>query len=310
MVERRCAQIDFVNSAQVGFLKKDITGSYSIANRGKIILYLLPNIYFIYMRAIIRSILPSIKTAKYSIIRYLTAVAIIAFVATLPQRGYTQPKTYLGFEFGPKNVVFRATNSGGILDDRPFDDGVYGGVIVGQEIGTRLVAETGFYSYRYSIGARMNNSSTTTRAYAASQVPLRVKAPISLFNTRLSITPSLGYSVVFKNDYGNRNSNNGLILGNYPDGDYATISAPENLKKVYGLIEGGLALEWEFKSSFIVYLSGSYSGGLQKVVSSETTVNVGNAPPQSGELYSKGSYIGRMIGVRFPISPIWQHKRK
>ncbi|WP_339788797.1 hypothetical protein [uncultured Imperialibacter sp.] len=241
-----------------------------------------------------------------SIARFLAIV--VFFMTSLEAVG--QRKTYLGFEFGPKHEVSRIIGGGNSVNEYRENDGIVGGVILGQEIGEKLLLETGFYAYRYTARVSMDSyGSAGIRAYGASQIPFHVKVPFSLFGTRLRLTPAVGYSVVFKNDYGNDFISSGTSIGLYPDGDYVRVGTPTNFRKVFVLLDAGLSLEWEFKSTFIVYLSGNYFGGPQRVIESDLTSKTGSEPLEYGKLYSNGSYFSKILGVKFPISPIWQYKR-
>jgi len=234
---------------------------------------------------------------------------LIAGLAILVLDANAQRKTYLGFEFGPKYSTSRTTVAASSIEAGTVDDGIVGGVTLGQEIGEKLLLETGFYAYRYGTSVTMNSTRTTTRAFGASQIPFHVKAPFSLFGSRLRLTPALGYSVVFKNNYGYRYESEGMLVGRYPDGEYAAVDSPTNLKKVFVLLDAGVSLEWEFKSTVILYLSGNYFGGPQRVTESDMVFKVGSEPLQAGQFYSNGSYFSKTLGVKFPISPIWQYKR-
>ncbi|MEQ9375879.1 MAG: hypothetical protein RIG68_11910 [Imperialibacter sp.] len=236
-------------------------------------------------------------------------IVLTVLVATALQ-AEAQRKTYLGFEFGPKHEVSRIIGGGDSVKEYKEGDGIVGGVLFGQEIGEKILLETGFYAYRYTARVSLDNyGSAGIRAYGASQIPFHLKAPIPLFGTRLRLTPAAGFSVVFQNNYGNDFTSSGTSLGYYPDGDYVSVGAPTNFRKVFVLLDAGLSLEWEFKSTFIVYLSGNYFGGPQRVIESDLVSKTGSEPLEYGQLYSNGSYFSKILGVKFPISPIWQYKK-
>jgi hypothetical protein len=227
-----------------------------------------------------------------------------------------QHKTYLGFEFGPKYEKISVDDPGGLVGEKPIYYSPAGGFIVGQEISRGLLLESGLNAYKYGVGFRLKSPYVgliSGQSYAAIQIPLRLKSNFGFFRERLKASPFIGYSFVHNMRYeiDRARTNIGGYSSSFHAGDesHLSMAATPGLRKNYGLIEAGVSVSWQFKNSFVLYISGSSTKGFKKMTEIDGTYQIGNRPEQTAKIRSNGDFYNMLFGVKFPISPAWQYKR-
>lgn len=221
-----------------------------------------------------------------------------------------QHKTYLGFEFGPKYEKISVDDPGGLVGEKPIYYSPAGGFIVGQEISQGLLFETGLNAYKYGVGFRLKSPNVgliSGQSYAAIQIPLRLKSNFGFFMERLKLSPFIGYSFVHNMRYeiDGGVTNIGGHSSSFHAGDESrlTMVATPGMRKNYGLIEAGVSVSWQFKNSFVLYISGSSTKGFKKMTEIDGTYQIGIGPEQTAKIRSNGDFYNMLFGVKFPISP-------
>jgi hypothetical protein len=237
---------------------------------------------------------------------------IKALLMLLPFLAIGQNKTYLGVEVGPKFEIYDYTDNGDGLYTKPFFFSPIWGVTLGQELNQTFMLETGFYVNDYGESFRIEGdwgaSYSASNAILAFQVPARLKARINLLKDKLSIVPSVGFTLAINNDYESSGAGSSFTTSSNPQFNDSTRTeyiSNYNLQRIYGLVEGGIGLEYKFKNSMIMYLSGSYLAGFKPVVDLDVTYRINDEPAQTANVFSDGSYYNVVVGLKYPISNLW-----
>ena len=226
----------------------------------------------------------------------------------LPFVGLSQNATYVGIEVGPKFEIYQSVDNGDRLSTKPFFFNPIYGFVLGQELSNVFAVETGFFVNNYGESYRVEGDDFGTVAYSAIiafQIPLRLKARMSLVRNTLSLTSTVGYTIAINNDYGSSGSGSSSI-------DFNNNSVSSNhtsnysLQKTYGLIEAGLGLDYRFKNSLRLSLAANYLAGLSKVIEVDVMYRVNSEPEQQGTVFSNGDYFSLVFGVKYPISNFWR----
>ena len=234
----------------------------------------------------------------------------------LPFFSFGQNSTYLGIEIGPKFEVYRSTDNGNGLYTKPFFFSPIYGLTVGQDINNTFTLETGFFVNNYGESFRIEGEGDVfgydaSNALVAYLIPLRLKAQLNLLKDRLSLVTTIGYTFAINSDYGSSGSGSSFSSSTSPQYNDSTRTeyvSNYSLKKTYGLIETGLALDYKFKNSMILSLSANYLTGLSRVVETDVKYWINDEPEQTGTVFSNGDYFSLIIGLKYPISELWTKK--
>lgn len=232
----------------------------------------------------------------------------------LPIFSFGQNKTYLGLEFGPKYELYRHADNGNGLYTKPFFISPIYGLTLGQEISNIFTLETGFYINDYGESYRIEGEGigySITNAIVAYQIPLRLKARLSLFKDKLNLVTTIGYTVAINNNYNSSAYGSSLSMNTSPQfNDSTRIEYTSNysFEKTYGLIEAGLALDFKLKNSMRIYLAANYLTGLNKIIETDVSYWINDGPKQTGIVFSNGDYYSIVLGVKYPINNLWAKK--
>ncbi len=236
-------------------------------------------------------------------------------IILLPFVSYGQNSTYLGVEIGPKFEVYQSTDNGNGLYTKPFFFSPIYGLIIGQEINNTFTLETGFFVNNYGESYRIEGENfgySASNALVAYQIPLRLKARQNLLKNKLSLVTTVGYTFAINGDYGSIGSGSSLSSSIHSANNDITRTeyiSTYSLKKSYGLIEAGLALDYKFKSSVRLYLAANYLAGLSRVVETDVKYWINDGPKQTGTVFSNGDYYSIIIGLKYPVSELWTKKK-
>ncbi|MDB4107460.1 hypothetical protein N9595_03235 [Bacteroidia bacterium] len=230
----------------------------------------------------------------------------------LPFVSFGQNSTYLGIELGPKFEVYQSTDNGNGLYTKPFFFSPIFGLTIGKEINETFLLETGLqineYGKSYRIKGEGFGGYGVSNALDAYQIPLRLKTRLNLLKDKLSLVTSVGYTFAINGDYGSTGSGSSFSSGSSSAGIDSTRSkhtSTYSLKKSYGLIETGLALEYKFKNSIRLSLAANYMTGLSRVVEADVKYWINDGPEQTGTVFSNGDYYSIFIGLKYPICELW-----
>jgi len=232
----------------------------------------------------------------------------------LPFVSLGQNSTYLGIEIGPKFEVYQSTDNGNGLYTKPFFFSPIYGLAIGREINNTFTFETGFFVNNYGESYRIEGEDfgyRASNALVAYQMPLRLKARINLLKDKLSLVTTVGYTFAINGDYGSSGSGSSFsssISSSNNDSTRTEDISTYSLKKSYGLIEAGLALDYKFKNSLRLYLSANYLTGLSRVVETDVKYWINDGPEQTGTVFSNGDYYSIILGIKYPISNLWTKK--
>lgn len=232
----------------------------------------------------------------------------------LPFVSLGQNSTYLGIEIGPKFEVYQSTDNGNGLYTKPFFFSPIYGLTIGREINSTFTLETGFFVNNYGESYRIEGEDfgyRASNALVAYQMPLRLKARINLLKDKLSLVTTVGYTFAINGDYGSSGSGSSFsssISSSNNDSTRTEDISTYSLKKSYGLIEAGLALDYKFKNSLRLYLSANYLTGLSRVVETDVKYWINDGPEQTGTVFSNGDYYSIILGIKYPISNLWTKK--
>ena len=232
----------------------------------------------------------------------------------LPFVSFGQNLTYLAIEIGPKFEVNQSTDNGNGLYTKPFFFSPTYGLTIGQEINNTFTLETGFFVNNYGESYRIEGEDfgySASNALVAYQIPLRLKARTNLLKDKLSLVTTVGYTFAINGDYGSSGSGSSFsssISSSNNDSTRTEYISTYSLKKSYGLIEAGLALDYKFKNSLRLYLAANYLTGLSRVIETDVKYWINDGPEQTGTVFSNGDYYSIILGIKYPISNLWTKK--
>jgi hypothetical protein len=223
-----------------------------------------------------------------------------------------QNKTYLGIEIGPKFDMYRYEDNGDGLYTKPlFFSPVYG-LTIGQELSQTFTVETGFFVNDYGQSFRIRGDDfgySASNAVLAYQIPLRLKARLKVIGEGLALVPTIGYTLAINTDSGSGGSGSGVTrsagFGFQNDSTRTQYTSTYSSQKTYGLLETSLALESKLSPSLTLYLAANYMTGFHRVVDMEVKYWINDLPEQSGTVFSNGDYLSIVLGIKYPISHLW-----
>ena len=235
---------------------------------------------------------------------------IKALFILLPFVAIGQNKTYLGFEIGPKFEIYQYADNGNGLYTKPFLFSPVYGLTLEREINNTISAEMGFFINDYGESYRIKGDFgySMSNAIMAYQIPLRLKARLNLIKERLNIVTTIGYTFAINNDYGSSGSGSGFTSFSglqYNDSTRTQDISTYSLKKTYGLIETGIALDYRFKNSLTFYLAANYLTGFKRIIEIDVKYWINDWPEQSGTVFSNGDYFSFVFGIKYPINNLW-----
>ncbi len=233
-----------------------------------------------------------------------------ALFLLLPVVAIGQNKTYLGLEIGPKFEIYQNEENGNELYTKPFFYSPIYGLTLGQEVNDVFTVETGFYINDYGESYRIEGDFgySTSNALVAYQIPLRLKARLNVIKDQVRIVPAIGYTFAINNDFGSSGSGAGFISTSgapLNDSTRTEYTANYSLRRNYGLIEAGVAFEYQLKSPLVLYLSANYLKGLTRVVEMDVKYRINDMPEQTATVFSNGGYYSVVFGIKYPISNLW-----
>ena len=241
-----------------------------------------------------------------------------AFLLLLPCVVVGQNRTYVGVETGPKFELYQYQDNGDGLYTQPFFFSPIIGLTIGQELNRLFTLETGFTLNNYGESYRIRgigpfNVIGASNAILAFQIPLRLKARIPVIKERISVVPSLGYTLAINDDY-NSSGRSGSFSTNpdpqFNDSTRTSAVSTYSFQKTYGLLETALAVEYQYPNEVILYLAGSYLRGFNKVVELDVSYRINDQPEQTGRVFSNGDYFSVVFGIRIPISRAWTYQQE
>lgn len=233
-----------------------------------------------------------------------------ALFILLPVVAIGQNRTYIGLEVGPKFEVYQSVDNGDALYTQPFFYSPIYGLTIGQEINPHFTVETGMYLNNYGESYRIEgeNGYQAGDGLLVYQIPLRLKARLDLIKEKLSLVTTVGYTIAINTDYGSSGSGSGFTSSTNPlftDSIRTEDISDYSFQKTYGLLETGLALEYQFNNSFILSLAGNYMTGFGRISQLDVTYKINNEPEQTGTVFSNGDYFSVVVGLKYPISNLW-----
>lgn len=232
----------------------------------------------------------------------------------LPIVSFSQNNTYIGLEIGPKFEIYQHADNGNGLSTKPFFFSPIYGLTIGQEFNNIFTFETGFYINDYGQSYRIEGEGFgygASNALLAFQIPLRLKARLNIVKNRLSLVTTIGYTFAINSDYGSSGSGSSFSNSNLPQYNDSTRSeylSTYSLKKTYGLIETGLALNYKFKNSVTLSFAANYLSGMSRIVEADVKYWINDGPEQTGTVFSNGDYYCITLGIKYPISNLWTKK--
>ncbi|MEO0896805.1 MAG: hypothetical protein AAFY71_10430 [Bacteroidota bacterium] len=238
---------------------------------------------------------------------------IFILLTLLPIFSVSQNKTYLGIEIGPKYEIYELEEQSRDISTPPFYYSPILGVTLGQDINSWLTVETGFFYNNYGESYRIRGDIGfgLSNAINAYQIPLRLKPKFRLFENRIVLSPTLGYTFAFNDEFGSDGngggfSSIGMSMPGFNDSTRYQDRSNYSLQRTYGLIETGFGVEFNFSPSVTVFSSFNYLRGIKRVVEIDITYKINDDPEETATVYSNGGYYAVAFGVRYAISDFWR----
>ncbi|NOZ45801.1 MAG: hypothetical protein GXO79_03365 [Chlorobi bacterium] len=241
----------------------------------------------------------------------------IAIFISLSTSVFAQNKTYIGFDFGYKGDIYQFADYGNSLTAYPIPGSVYG-FNLGQELKNSIIVESGIYKVNYwsSVMFKELSFGSSGSSIDSWQIPFRLKTNINLYKNKISISPYIGYVLAFNQNYTSSRPNNASLgygsatITNSTDSISYYYDEFSNYKKVFSLIETGIALNYKTKHGFQWSIITNYNTGLSKVIQQNVKYTINNQPEQKGNYVSNGDNFQVLIGLKYQISNIWQNKNE
>ena len=237
----------------------------------------------------------------------LCLIILIIFCSFNPSLSQSQRTTFLSYEAAGNFDIFPIHDPCNNIKTGNLLSG-YLGITIGHEIGHNCVLETGFIRKNYTEGyqnaqpvTRFDQWISSSEAFYAMQVPLRLKKSFNLIRNRFYITPVLGYHLSYNFDYGYDSDN----ISNLFDSTvvYSVIfDNSRSLKRFFSLIETGVSFDYYLTHTLNLSLLFSHYSGLNKVYHVDITTNKNNCITDQASGYSKGSYWSLGLAFRCRVS--------
>lgn len=134
------------------------------------------------------------------------------------------------------------------------------------------------------------------------EIPLEARIPLNLVKKKLFMVPFISTSTIImpkRSERGGRGDSGDIIY------EYETTV----IKRVGGLIGGGIKVELKTAKCTYITLSASYHKGFSRIYQLDIDYEAGNSGPLHGTIHTNGGMFYSAIGVGFPISGI-PHKHE
>lgn len=224
----------------------------------------------------------------------LCAVILSLSISTL----FAQYRFEIGVEGGPINCYYQIKEPLKNLKNVPCVSG-FGGATIRFTRSKEYFFETGVLFSEYTVGLKLKQQTgiVTGNHDAVMFIPFRIGHIFDL-SKRFSIVPSAGITTTIKTM-----SQDGSYT-TYTEGTPGGLSSyeyrfRENSNKVYALANGNIAAEYQFYKQFKFTAGAGYYPGVSKNNTADIQYTVPSAPPQSGQLISRGSFLAYTFSVKY-----------
>ena len=234
-------------------------------------------------------------------LRYLFLV-----VALMTWDDSSAQKSYFSFEGGVTKDIFDFQDSGGGITKIVSPQAVFGPrfrhVFKDRYFMQIAVLKKVYnFDYRFNPPARVEGG---TSIYALI-VPAEIGLNLNLFNRKLFIVPSVGYSFCTNIDYNDMGGIYEVDLRSRGKDVVFQHNESTDLPHFYSLIQAGLAAEYHFGKNFIASIMVNRYTGFNQILRYDVDYaaygNVGRATATA-----KGAFVSLGGSVKYMISALWQ----
>lgn len=245
-------------------------------------------------------------------------LAVVWFL--LSQNGFSQNKTYVGFEVGPKFLDYENTDFEGSIETPPFLYKSVAAFTISHELSPHFLIETGA-GYQYfgkSYSFKNISSWGKSSEFPIYEVPIRLKGRIGVVPNFLSFTAFAGYTFGFTygsenetvrtpDSWGRSSFSGGFLLGaNSLDSLRTSHESYHTSGGNFGLLETGASLDFRYNENFSIFLAANYKAGLKTIIETDVVYKINDAAEESARIFSKGSYYSFLLGFKYDISWMWR----
>jgi hypothetical protein len=242
--------------------------------------------------------------------KQMTKAILILFVsACFTNAIHAQSKTYVGIEGGASHDRYDYVDDGALLKKVPLLSG-YFGLTVRQHLSENVFLELGLLRKYYSegIGFKTSGGYGSSNAINAWFVPLRLGSRINLAKQKVYLTPLIGYTLAINSDYGYGNGGSAGFEINKRDTVSYNVFSRLSLRRTFPLLETGLGVEFLIRRSALISLYANYFTGFHNVIEQDIQYQH-NGSSSTAKGLSKGDMLSFTLGVRYPISHLWQPQK-
>lgn len=242
------------------------------------------------------------------------------FWVFLSQYTFSQNKTYVGFEFGPKFLIYENTDFEGAVITPPF---LYKSVMaftISHELSPHFLIETGGGYQYFGQSYRFKNLSSYGKVSRLPiyEIPIRLKGRIEVIPNFLSFTSFAGYTFGFTyrsesdalrtpDSWGEGSFSGGLGLGTVPfDSIRSSYESYNTSDGNFGLLEAGASLDFRYNENFSIFLAANYKTGLKTIIETDVFYKINDGEESATRIFSKGSYYSFLLGFKYDISWMWR----
>lgn len=247
-------------------------------------------------------------------IQKITHLAILCCFLHLPFLLLGQYKykkfTYVGFNLGIKNELYKVIDSGSELYNKSSFQNRMSGFFVEQELNRFITLGSGIYFTNYGVDFRFksDNGFNVFKSMKTTLLPIKigVNLPVYYGIPEIRLSPQLGINAVL-----NRTDKEYPISGKIAPDLSNTYEGKisYNLSKWYFLAEGGLNIDILFAKGLIFTFGSRYCQGFNDVAKVDIGYRIDRAF-NIGNLSSKGSFYALHTGIKYPIHKFSKKKSK
>lgn len=233
------------------------------------------------------------------------SLIIIGLILT-PLISLSQNKLFLGAETGIIAAKYKLYDPGGKLKN-PDIPSISWGFNISREINKQLSVESGFHGFTYYGGPNFKFSffASAGNIMDVYQIPLVLKYEHPLIKKKLTAHVLFGYVNNINRSYLSHGEGE-FTLTRSGDTGHIKYEEFENFHRYFPMLEAGLGMNVRLFEDLSLTFESRYQKGFQKVIEIDAIYQYNSEPPQVAYLISKGNNFQYTIGLKYPVSNIWQ----
>lgn len=222
---------------------------------------------------------------------------------------HSQKIMYIGIEGGITHDVYDQVDDGASVKKGVLITACYG-VTVARDISEKAFTEISISRKHYDEGIGFTNSPgfTSTNAFDALSVGVRLGARINLSKEKIHLVPVIGYCRVYPGlGYGDADLSGFTITST--DTITYNVHSKMDLGGPFPLIQTGIGVQFNIRRTLLLSFSANYFTGFLNVIEQDIEYTH-NGSAYTAKGLSKGEYFALSFGVKYPFSASLRKKSK